>query len=106
MALRDHAWAHQPQLAGLKLLARTEQVLAAQEAAAQQWDDALMLDAQDHVISSTRGNIFAFFGGQCAHAGSEPVRHRGNPQAAAHRSSTAPAQYAVDEQRHHASGTE
>ena len=58
-------WAHQTQLAGLKLLARTEQVLAAQEAAAQHWDDALMLDAQDHVISSTRGNIFAFFGGQC-----------------------------------------
>jgi 4-amino-4-deoxychorismate lyase len=58
-------WAHQPQLAGLKLLARTEQVLAAQEAAAQQWDDALMLDAQDHVISTTRGNIFAFFGSQC-----------------------------------------
>ncbi len=58
-------WAHQPQLAGLKLLARTEQVLAAQEAAAQQWDDALMLDAQDHVISTTRGNIFVFFGNQC-----------------------------------------
>ena len=58
-------WACQPQLAGLKLLARTEQVLAAQEAATQQWDDALMLDAQDHVISTSRGNIFAFFGNQC-----------------------------------------
>ena len=58
-------WAHQPQLAGLKLLARTEQVLAAQEAAAQHWDDALMLDTQGHVISTTRGNIFAFFGSQC-----------------------------------------
>ena len=58
-------WAHQPQLAGLKLLARTEQVLAAQEAAAQQWDDVLMLDAQDHVISTSRGNIFALFGNQC-----------------------------------------
>mgnify|MGYP000011517812 FL=1 len=58
-------WAFQPELAGLKLLARTEQVLAAQEAAAQQWDDALMLDAQDHVISTSRGNIFAFFGNQC-----------------------------------------
>jgi 4-amino-4-deoxychorismate lyase len=46
-------------------LARTEQVLAAQEAAAQQWDDALMLDTQDHVISTSRGNIFAFFGNQC-----------------------------------------
>jgi 4-amino-4-deoxychorismate lyase len=58
-------WAFQPELAGLKLLARTEQVLAAQEAAAQQWDDVLMLDAQDHVISTSRGNIFAFFGNQC-----------------------------------------
>ena len=57
-------WAHQPQLAGLKLLARTEQVLAAQEAAAQQWDDVLMLDAQDHVISTSRGNIFALLGHQ------------------------------------------
>ena len=58
-------WAHQPQLAGLKLLARTEQVLAAWEAGTQQWDDMLMLDAQDHVISTSRGNIFAFFGNQC-----------------------------------------
>ncbi len=58
-------WAHQPLLAGLKLLARTEQVLAAREAATQQWDDMLMLDAQDHVISTSRGNIFAFFGNQC-----------------------------------------
>jgi 4-amino-4-deoxychorismate lyase len=24
-----------------------------------------MLDAQDHVISTSRGNIFAFFGNQC-----------------------------------------
>jgi 4-amino-4-deoxychorismate lyase len=46
-------------------LARTEQVLAAQEAATLRWDDVLMLDTQDHVISTSRGNIFAFFGTRC-----------------------------------------
>ena len=51
-------WAAQPQLAGLKLLARTEQVLAASEALASGWDDAVMLDANDRVISGSRGNIF------------------------------------------------
>ena len=51
-------WAAQPQLAGLKLLARTEQVLAASEASASGWDDAVMLDANDRVISGSRGNIF------------------------------------------------
>lgn len=51
-------WASQPQLAGLKLLARTEQVLAAGEVAENGWQDAVMLDADDLVISGTRGNIF------------------------------------------------
>lgn len=51
-------WQDQPQLAGLKLLARTEQVLAAGEAATQGWDDVLMLDHQGNVISSSRGNVF------------------------------------------------
>lgn len=51
-------WADQPQLSGLKLLARTEQVLAAGEAATAGWDDAIMLDAREQVISSSRGNIF------------------------------------------------
>lgn len=55
-------WQDQPQLAGLKLLARTEQVLAAQEAAAQGWDDALMLDNHERVISSSRGNILLIVG--------------------------------------------
>ena len=55
-------WQDQPQLAGLKLLARTEQVLAAQEAAAQGWDDVLMLDDQERVISSSRGNILLLKG--------------------------------------------
>ena len=57
-------WADQPQLAGLKLLARTEQVLAAREAAMAGWDDAIMLDVRGQVISSSRGNIFVVTGGK------------------------------------------
>ena len=57
-------WADQPQLAGLKLLARTEQVLAAGEAAKAGWDDAIMLDARGQVISSSRGNIFIISAGK------------------------------------------
>jgi 4-amino-4-deoxychorismate lyase len=57
-------WASQPQLAGLKLLARTEQVLAAGEGAAQGWDDMVMLDSDDNVISSSRANLFMLFGKQ------------------------------------------
>jgi 4-amino-4-deoxychorismate lyase len=59
-------WATQPQLAGLKLLARTEQVLAAGEAAADGWDDMLMLDSDDHVISSSRANVFVLLGEKVA----------------------------------------
>jgi len=57
-AVANTRWATQPQLAGLKLLARTEQVLAAAEAAAAGWDDMVMLDSDDHVISSSRANLF------------------------------------------------
>jgi len=57
-AVANTRWATQPQLAGLKLLARTEQVLAAAEAAAAGWDDMVMLDINDHVISSSRANLF------------------------------------------------
>ena len=56
-------WADQPQLAGLKLLARTEQVLAAGEARRQGWDDALMQDHRGHVVSSSRANLFIFQNG-------------------------------------------
>ena len=59
-------WAMQPQLAGLKLLARTEQVLAAGEAAAGGWDDMLMLDSDDYVISSSRANLFVLLGEEVA----------------------------------------
>jgi len=57
-AVANTRWATQPQLAGLKLLARTEQVLAAAEAAIAGWDDMVMLDSDDHVISSSRANLF------------------------------------------------
>ena len=60
----DTHWADQPQLAGLKLLARTEQVLAARQAAMAGWDDAIMLAVRGQVISSSRGNIFVVTGGQ------------------------------------------
>ena len=56
-------WADQLQLAGLKLLARTEQVLAAGEARQQGWDDALMQDHRGHVVSSSRANLFIFQNG-------------------------------------------
>lgn len=56
-------WADQPQLSGLKLLARTEQVLAAGEAQRQGWDDALMQDHRGHVVSSSRANLFIFENG-------------------------------------------
>jgi 4-amino-4-deoxychorismate lyase len=59
-------WATLFQLAGLKLLSRTEQVLAAGEAAAGGWDDMVMLDSDDHVISSSRANLFMLFGGKVA----------------------------------------
>ena len=62
--LAETRWADQPQLAGLKLLARTEQVLAAGEAAMAGWDDAIMLDARERVISSSRGNIVIVSGGK------------------------------------------
>ena len=59
-------WATQFQLSGLKLLARTEQVLAAGEAAAGGWDDMVMLDSDDHVISSSRANLFMLLGEKVA----------------------------------------
>ena len=59
-------WATQPQFAGLKLLARTEQVVAAAEAATGGWDDMVMMDSDDQVISSSRANLFMLFGKQVA----------------------------------------
>ena len=55
-------WTEQPHFAGSKTLARVEQVLAAQEALAAGVDDALMLDSDGHVVSSSRGNLFLLMG--------------------------------------------
>jgi len=51
-------WPDQPYLAGLKLLARTEQILAIMDAQQKGFDDALMRDAQGRLISTASGNLF------------------------------------------------
>ena len=53
-------WAEQSCLAGLKLLGRTEQVLAANEAVLAGAQDSIMLDQNGMVISSSKGNLFGF----------------------------------------------
>lgn len=55
-------WARQPFYAGNKLLARTEQVLAAQQAVEQGVDDVLMCGDTGQVISSSCANILVRFG--------------------------------------------
>ena len=56
--IAETRWSYQPQFAGIKLLSRTEQVLAAKEAEEAGVDDAIMLDHLGHAISSSRGNLF------------------------------------------------
>lgn len=55
-------WGQQPLFAGNKLLARTEQVLAAQQALEQSVDDVLMCDPAGQVVSSSCANILVRFG--------------------------------------------
>jgi len=55
-------WSANIQLAGIKSLARVEQVLAALEAQRQGWDDVIMLDEAGGVISSSKGNLFLLNG--------------------------------------------
>lgn len=57
-------WSYQPLFASAKLLARTEQVLAAAQALEQGVDDVLMMDTEAHVISSSCANVLARFGQQ------------------------------------------
>ena len=57
VGISDIHYAHQPVLAGIKHGNRLEQVLAAQSIAHDQ-DDVLMLDNQNRIISSSKGNIF------------------------------------------------
>jgi len=51
-------WAEQPQFAGAKLLARTEQVMALNWAKQAGYDDAVMTTADGRCISTASGNIF------------------------------------------------
>lgn len=50
-------WGQNAQLAGLKHLNRLENVLARSELTHKSWDDALMLNAQQSVISATQANL-------------------------------------------------
>ena len=49
----------QPLLAGLKTLNRLEQVLIKQEISGNQWQDAVVLDLNGHVIESSMANLIA-----------------------------------------------
>jgi 4-amino-4-deoxychorismate lyase len=49
----------QPLLAGLKTLNRLEQVLIKQEISDNQWQDAVVLDLNGHVIESSMANLIA-----------------------------------------------
>ena len=79
-------WADQPQLAGLKLLARTEQVLAAGEAAMAGWDDAIMLDAQRAGDFFFAGAIFLLLPRKDTHPRPVSMRHCWYSSAAVNRS--------------------
>lgn len=56
--------ASQPQLAGIKHLNRLEQVLAARERLQQSFDEMVMLDTNDDVISVISGNLFLVQSGE------------------------------------------
>lgn len=58
MQVATVTWPDQPALAGHKLLARTEQVLAAIEAEQLGVNDVVMTDINGHWLSSYMGNIF------------------------------------------------
>jgi 4-amino-4-deoxychorismate lyase len=57
VALSDVRYSHQPLLAGIKHGNRLEQVLAAQSIP-EDADDVIMIDANDTIISCSKGNIF------------------------------------------------
>ncbi len=58
MRVATITWPDQPALAGHKLLARSEQVLAAVEAQRFGVDDVVMTDINGHWLSSHLGNVF------------------------------------------------
>ena len=51
-------WSSQPFFRGCKLLARTEQVVALEEARGRGFSDAIMCDASGSWVSTTSGNLF------------------------------------------------
>lgn len=57
-------WSSQPQLAGIKHLNRLEQVIAANQARDDGWDDVIVLDQQGHVCSLSAGNLFLLESGR------------------------------------------
>lgn len=59
-----HPLSTNPQLAGLKHLNRLDQVLASREVDSANWDEALMRDADGHIIEATRCNVFAVLDGE------------------------------------------
>ena len=62
LAISPIAWAEQPVLAGCKLLARTEQVLAMTGARASGFDEAIMCDPEGAWLSTASGNLFLRLG--------------------------------------------
>jgi len=60
----DIAWPTQPALSGLKLIARTEQVLAAQQLSLSGYDELLMANQRGAIVSTTSGNLFFRRGSQ------------------------------------------
>jgi aminodeoxychorismate lyase len=55
-------WSSQPFFQGCKLLARTEQVMALEEARARGFADAIMCDSSGSWVSTTSGNLFLRIG--------------------------------------------
>ena len=55
-------WSSQPVFQGCKLLARTEQVMALEEARARGFTDAIMCDSAGSWVSTTSGNLFLRIG--------------------------------------------
>ncbi len=63
-SVADIAWPTQPALSGLKLIARTEQVLAAQQLSLSGYDELLMANQRGAIVSTTSGNLFFRRGSQ------------------------------------------
>ena len=89
-----------PALAGIKHLNRLEQVLGARERQRHGWDEAVMLDYQNHVIGGTMSNIFLVLDGELRTPGLQDSGIRGVTRtrilAAARRMGVASAEATID----------